>query len=249
MELKSHKDFVNEMLVGQYSYYGQGSLYPLIKKLADEGKTPSMIYQYMTQLGIDEERKRKVLAQVFESAIDFDAIQEGLFEEDDEIDDLVKADPDDLAKGIEPEKAKADPDVEDALDKLKKGDEEEMEDKKDDEDSMKKDDEDSAKLAALKAAMKDSEKLEKIKKILMESYENELNEMKKPKSWDTMFAMNAIKAYEEGEFDPEDDKSLAEWEKEYNGGRPPKPRFETYDIIAWALGTGKKPDGSPMKEK
>lgn len=176
MELKSHKDFVNEMLVGQYSYYGQGSLFPLIKKLAEEGKTPSMIYQYMTQLGIDEERKRKVLSQVFESVeIDFESLQEGLFEEDDEIDDLVKADPDDLEKGIEPEKSKPDPDVKDALDKLEKGEEDDMDKKKEDDDSMTKDDEESAKLAALKSAMKDSEKLEKIKKILIESYENELN--------------------------------------------------------------------------
>jgi hypothetical protein len=75
-----------------------------------------------------------------------------------------------------------------------------------------------------------------------------VNEAKKPKSWDTMFAMNAIKAYENGEFNPEDAASLAKWEKDYNGGIAPKPSFETYDIIAYAIATGKKPNGEPLKE-
>lgn len=79
-------------------------------------------------------------------------------------------------------------------------------------------------------------------------FEDFLNEMKKPKSWDSMFAMNAIRDYEAGKFDPEDDASLAKWEKDYNGGVAPKPGFETYDIIAYAVMTGKKPDGSPVKE-
>jgi hypothetical protein len=77
--------------------------------------------------------------------------------------------------------------------------------------------------------------------------EEVINEAKKPKSWDTMFAMNAIKDYEDGKFDPDNDASLANWEKDYNGGRPPKPGFETYDIIAYALLTGKKPDGTPIR--
>ncbi len=76
----------------------------------------------------------------------------------------------------------------------------------------------------------------------------EVNEMKKPKTWDSQFAMKAIDAYEAGEFDPEDDKSLADWEKEYNGGKKPNPGFDTYNIIAYALMTGKKPDGTPIKE-
>jgi len=87
-----------------------------------------------------------------------------------------------------------------------------------------------------------------------ESFSNQkvdrpINEMQKPKSWDTMFAMNAIKDYEEGKFDPENKTSLAQWEKDYNGGVAPRPGFETYDIIAYALMTGKKPDGTPMVEK
>ena len=78
--------------------------------------------------------------------------------------------------------------------------------------------------------------------------ESNINEAQKPKSWDTMFAMNAISDYEAGKFDPDDDASLANWEKDYNGGKAPKPGFETYDIIAYALLTGKKPDGSKLEE-
>jgi hypothetical protein len=85
--------------------------------------------------------------------------------------------------------------------------------------------------------------------VEIEVYESaSINEGKKPKSWDTMFAMNAIRDYEDGKFDPDDDASLAKWEKDYNGGVAPKPGFETYDIIAYAMTTGKKPDGSPIKE-
>ena len=84
-----------------------------------------------------------------------------------------------------------------------------------------------------------------LKKPLKESV---VNEAKKPKTWDTTFAMNAIADYEAGKFDPDNDKSLADWEKEYNGGKKPNPEFETYDIIMWALATGKKPDGTPIKE-
>jgi hypothetical protein len=102
--------------------------------------------------------------------------------------------------------------------------------------------------------------LEDVEKILNDAgYGNEydkhvkesenLNEMQKPKSWDTMFAMNAIKDYEEGKFDPDNKASLAQWEKDYNGGVVPRPGFETYDIIAYAVMTGKKPDGTPMVEK
>jgi len=84
----------------------------------------------------------------------------------------------------------------------------------------------------------------------IKNYKSQLNEaVRKPRSWDSQFAMNAIEAYERGEFDPDDDKSLAAWEKKYNGGRTPNPPFETYDIIHWALTRGKKPDGSKMTYK
>jgi hypothetical protein len=170
MSLKSYEQFVNENLIGQYSYYGQGSLFPIVSKLASEGKNAQQIYLYLTTLGIDEERKRRVISQVFlnESIdIDFDkisAINEGLFEDD--VDDLVKADPKDLAKGIDPSKAKPDTEVKDALDKLK-GDEE------DDDEDEDEGEEKSTKVAALQSALKDAEKLEKIKKILVEAYEEE----------------------------------------------------------------------------
>lgn len=78
--------------------------------------------------------------------------------------------------------------------------------------------------------------------------ESEINEAKKPKSWDTMFAMNAIKAYQNGEFNLDDKDSILAWDTEYNGGRAPKPAFDTKEIVDYAIKTGKKPDGSKMEE-
>lgn len=75
-----------------------------------------------------------------------------------------------------------------------------------------------------------------------------LNEARKPKSWDTMFAMNVIKAYQNGEFNLNDKDSILAWDTEYNGGRAPKPAFDTKEIIDYAIKTGKKPDGSKMEE-
>jgi len=158
---------LNENLSGQYSYYGAGSLFPIVAKLATEGKNPQQIYLYLTTLGIDEERKMRVISKVFlNESIDFDSLREvsekGLYEDDTE--DVLTASTSDLAKGIDPSKAKPDVDVKKALDKLKSGDtdQDKTEDKDDDDDS-------SAKLDALKSALKDAEKLEKIKKILAES--------------------------------------------------------------------------------
>ena len=130
MAIKSYAEFVNENLIGQYSYYGQGSLFPIAAKLASEGKSAEQIYLYLTTLGIDEERKRKVISQLFlNESIDFDAIMEkgGLYEDD--LDDIAKASTSDLKKGIDPSKASPDSDVQAALDKLKDGDEDDMKDK------------------------------------------------------------------------------------------------------------------------
>jgi hypothetical protein len=185
MSLKSYEQFVNENLFGQYSYYGQGSLFPIVSKLATEGKTAQQIYLYLTTLGIDEERKRKVISQVFlNESIDFDKISivnEGLFEDDDDIDDLVNANPKDLEKGIDPSKAKPDDEVKKALDKLKSGDEESEEDKEKEEEKSTDDEDKSTKVAALQSALKDAEKLEQIKKILTESYAEEISKSKENK--------------------------------------------------------------------
>ena len=75
-----------------------------------------------------------------------------------------------------------------------------------------------------------------------------VNEAKAPKNWDSMFTMKAIEAYKNGEFDLEDDKSIAEWDKEYNGGRAPKPAFNTKEVVSYAIKTGKKPNGDKMDE-
>lgn len=171
--IKSYEEFLNENLIGQYSYYGAGSLFPIVSKLANEGKNPQQIYTYLTTLGIDEERKRKVLSQVFlAESIDFESLTEGLFEDDTE--DLVKADVSDLEKGIDPAKAKPDVDVKKALDKLKAGDDESEEDKSKEGETKDSEEEKSDKVAALQAALKDAEKLDKIKKILSEAMEMNL---------------------------------------------------------------------------
>ena len=75
-----------------------------------------------------------------------------------------------------------------------------------------------------------------------------VNEAKAPKNWDSMFTMKAIEAYKNGEFDLEDDKSIAEWDKEYNGGRAPRPAFNTKEVVSYAIKTGKKPNGDKMDE-
>jgi hypothetical protein len=219
--------------------------------LASEGKSAQQIYQYLTQLGVDEERKRKVISQIFlNESIDFDNINEakkptpreknqvnawlkknagydpgndewtsndgdysfiiddeigkinvnhdtmlsfpefiehfidetknhlhegkGLYEDD--VEDLAKASSDDLEKGIDPSKATPDPDVEAALDKLKKGDDEDMEDKKKEDETKDKDEDKSDKVAALQAALKDAEKLDRIKKILSETFDMDFSE-------------------------------------------------------------------------
>jgi hypothetical protein len=171
MAIKSYSEFLNENLIGQYSYYGQGSLFPIVHKLATEGKSAQQIYQYLTQLGIDEERKRKVISQVFvNESIDFEELSEkGLYEDD--LDDIAKASSSDLEKGIDPADAKPDSDVQAALDKLKSGDEEDMKDKEEEDKSKDDDDESSDKIAALQSALKDAEKLDKIKKILSETFD------------------------------------------------------------------------------
>jgi hypothetical protein len=235
-KIKSYEQFVNENLFGQYSYYGAGSLFPIVQKLASEGKNPEQIYLFLTTIGVDEERKISVLKKVFlnesidvaslseasrsrfkgktahdlytqtngkpvtvfikndwysvdpkelkgekgtqftgytEDGSDYefdvediDFIQEskgGLYEEED---DILKADTKDLAKGIDPSKAKTDDGVKQALDKLKDDEEKskEGEEKPEGESS-----EDTAKIDALKDALKDAQKMEKIKKILSES--------------------------------------------------------------------------------
>jgi hypothetical protein len=75
-----------------------------------------------------------------------------------------------------------------------------------------------------------------------------VNEAKEPKSWDSQFTMKAIEAYKNGEFDLEDDKSIAEWDKEYNGGNAPKPAFNTKEVVSYAIKTGEKPNGDKIDE-
>ena len=202
MPIKTYEEFVNENLFGQYSFYGAGSLFPIVSKLASEGKSPQLIYTYLTSLGIDEDRKRSVISKVFlNESIDFNSIDESLYE--DELDDLATADAGDLKKGVDPSKAKTDTGVEDAINKLKSGDDESMKDKEE-EDKSKDDVEDEeekkaeeettkdSKLDALKSALKDAEKLEKIKKILGESFGFDLSEENDPEFLAGVFEYHSV---------------------------------------------------------
>lgn len=80
-------------------------------------------------------------------------------------------------------------------------------------------------------------------------YENKsLNEIREPKWWNSDFAMKAIKAFQAGEFNLNDKKSILDWDTAYNSGTPPNPPFNTYDIVKYALAIGKYPNGTPLKE-
>lgn len=177
MAIKTYEQFINENLIGQYSYYGAGSLFPIVSKLASEGKSAQMIYQYLTQLGVDEERKRNVISKVFlNESINFEELKEGKGLYEDDLEDIAKASTSDLEKGVDPAKAKPDTDVQAALDKLKKGDDESMKDKEKEGETKDSDADKSEKIAALQAALKDAEKLDRIKKILAETFEMDFSE-------------------------------------------------------------------------
>jgi len=78
--------------------------------------------------------------------------------------------------------------------------------------------------------------------------ESVVTEAKKPKFWDSIATMNAIKAWQDGEFDLKDKESIDKWETTQNGGIPPKPSFGTAEIIKYAIATGKKPNGEKLEE-
>jgi hypothetical protein len=164
MAIKTYDEFLNENLFGAYSYYGAGSLVPIVSKLASEGKSAQQIYSYLTMLGVDEERKRRSISKVFLNE-SFEFLTE------DAVDSLLDKKPEEPKK---PSDSAVDSDVKKALDDLKSGDDETD---KDVSDEVEKDDEEeSNKIQVLKGALKDAEKLEKIKKILSETFELDFSE-------------------------------------------------------------------------
>lgn len=166
MAIKTYQEFLNENLFGAYSYYGAGSLIPIVHKLATEGKSAQQIYSYLTTLGVDEERKRRAISKVFlNESEDLSFLGEGLFE-------------DDVDKALDTKEEEDD--IDKALDDLKSDDTksgEDDEENKEDKPKAKSDDKtESDKIAALQSALKDAEKLEKIKKILGETFEIDFSE-------------------------------------------------------------------------
>ena len=75
-----------------------------------------------------------------------------------------------------------------------------------------------------------------------------MTKTKKPKFWNSIFAMKVIAAYQNDEFDLNDKESILAWDIKYNGGNAPKPAFNTKEIVDYAIKTGKKPNGSKMEE-
>ena len=69
---------------------------------------------------------------------------------------------------------------------------------------------------------------------------------KKPKHWDSLFTMNAIKAFQNGEFDLKDKESVDNWEASINGGISPIPSFGTIEVLNYAIHIGKKPNGENL---
>lgn len=155
MALKSYEEFLNENLLHNYTYYGQGSLLPIVQQLYNEDKTPAQIATFLVSLGVDNERIAKVMTLFSRSCGSTGSIAESYALNEDEVDDLVNADPEKLAKGEDPKKAKKS-DTEDTKDDKK------SEETPEDEEATDM----SAKLKALKSALKDSENIEKIRKIL-----------------------------------------------------------------------------------
>lgn len=156
MAIKPYHQFVSENLSGEYCYYGPGSLYPLVAKLASEGKGPEFIYTYLTHLGVDDARKRNVISQVFSGV----EVEEALVMEDD-IDDLISAEvEDDITKDKKKKKKKGEGD----------DDEEDGEDEDgEDDDDEDEDGEDSEEAKVLKRALEDQGKIDRIRKILKEA--------------------------------------------------------------------------------
>lgn len=161
MKLKSYQEFLNENLFGNYSYYGQGSLFPIVSKLAQEGMSPEQIYTYLTSLGIDEERKMAVLSKVF--------LNEGV-----DLSAMLK-DAEKEKKDETEEKDEKEDEVEKTVDTAEK-DKEKSEDEEKSKSEESKDAED-IKIDTLKTVVNDAEKLKKIKDILKESFDLDLEEI------------------------------------------------------------------------
>ena len=99
-------------------------------------------------------------------------------------------------------------------------------------------------------------KKSEVKKILQNQYGKDveihsieldecLNEERKPKYWNSMFAQKVIDAYEKGDltFD-----NIKEWDKNYNGGIAPNPPFNTGEILKYYLNHDKNLSEDTIKQ-
>lgn len=66
MRLKSFKQFLNEHNSNSNnSYWGPGSLIPIVEKLFNEGKSETVVRSYLYSLGVDDGRINSAIDQVF----------------------------------------------------------------------------------------------------------------------------------------------------------------------------------------
>ena len=67
-------------------------------------------------------------------------------------------------------------------------------------------------------------------------YESVFIEGKKPKFWDSGFAAIVISDYKKGELTLD---NIKQWDKKQNGGKDPKPAFNTEEILNYHIDTKK----------
>lgn len=72
-------------------------------------------------------------------------------------------------------------------------------------------------------------------KLEIDSMNESLNEARKPKFYDSMFAKKVIDAYKDGKLSS--DKDIEAWEIEYNDDKKPNPPFNTKEIIRYYKST------------
>ncbi len=170
--IKSYHQFLVENLSAEYNYYGPGSLYPLVAKLADEGKDAAFVYRYLTGLGIDGSRKRHVIERAFPGQAYGESLFEDVAVNEDEIDDLISAEvEDDLSGSKKKGDGKGKKDKDKDKDGEEDGGEEEDGNEEDGDEDGEEDEgtEDSDETAVIKRVLKDQGKLDRIRSILKES--------------------------------------------------------------------------------
>lgn len=154
--LKTHEEFLNENLVGEYNYYGPSSLWAIVRKLVSEGKSETIIRSYLISLGVPRDRIQTAINLCIpqqQEAPSAAYVPESNEEVNEDEDTLIGTD---LEDELDSDKPSVDTDKDDSEDDEEKDKEEDG----DDPDKM---------VDALKDMADSKKKLDKIKAILKES--------------------------------------------------------------------------------